>query len=423
MGEKPKNILVVTDSVYPQLTANSGIAYRITEALHTTYGCRVTMLAVEPGSESYTPEACGEIVPELVNDFSQIYHLKENSKNSLAFFLSLAKKPELLHYYLDKRLASKMDYDEWEYPIRKAYERAIRRLLKQQHFDCIFCLIQPSAIAKALVNVKPGVPCIVYKLDPWATNPVLAMTQTEAARKEEALYEQKFDAMCAHILTTNLIFEDMRKLGAPVEKYRIVEFPNIVRPVKKNPRIAFDKDHIHCVYTGVFYTDIRNPGYVLAAFEKLQDTNILFHIFGLPKALPEILPNNVIFHGQVSQEDASDYTLEADILVNVGNAVSNMVPSKLLSYISTGKPILNFTKIDNCPTLPHMKKYPLGLTVRETEAPNQRALDTIREFILSNKGKCIPFEEIEKLYYEGTPAHMSKQLYALMENATVGNTE
>lgn len=416
MEKKGKNILVVTNSVHPSFNANSGIAYRISDVLIRNHDCHVTMLAVNPGVDAYEGQVHMGVAPVLVDDYCEVYHLKEISKNNLDFFISLAKQPRLLRFYIDKKLAVPLKKDEWEYPIQKCYERAIRRMLKEQKFDCIICLIQPVCIAKALANVRPDIPWIVYKLDPWTTNHIMCLYQTEAEMKREAYWEKQSDALCTKVLTTNLICEDMQKLGAPMEKYQSVEFPNILRPELQKTKEEFDSEHIHCVYTGGFYTEIRDAGYLFSAFEKLAGENILLHIFGpVDKGVPKRIPDNVIIHQTVPRNEAISYTLKADALVNVGNAVSNMLPSKLLEYISTGKPILNFMKIDDCPTKRYMEKYPLGFSIRETTEPNQKDVDAIREFILKSKGQRIPYEEIEQLYFEGTPAYLGQQIYSMIE--------
>ena len=45
--------------------------------------------------------------------------------------------------------------------------------------------------------------------------------------------------------------------------------------------------------------------------------------------------------GRVSHTVAIQYMSEADFLLNIGNSISSMVPSKIFEYISTGKPIIS----------------------------------------------------------------------------------
>ncbi len=50
----------------------------------------------------------------------------------------------------------------------------------------------------------------------------------------------------------------------------------------------------------------------------------------------------IIKHGLVDTNEIKTVLADADILVNVGNAVAEVKPSKTFEYISTGKPIVNF---------------------------------------------------------------------------------
>ena len=51
--------------------------------------------------------------------------------------------------------------------------------------------------------------------------------------------------------------------------------------------------------------------------------------------------------------------------VNMGNTVNNQMPSKVVEYISTGKPILNLSVNEKCSTLGLMKRYVNGFQVFE----------------------------------------------------------
>ena len=76
-------------------------------------------------------------------------------------------------------------------------------------------------------------------------------------------------------------------------------------------------------------------------------------------------PKNLICYGVVDLETARKGIANADVLINIGNRLTNQVPSKVFEYISTGKPIINLCTMENCPTLSYMNRYPLGLSLIE----------------------------------------------------------
>jgi hypothetical protein len=67
------------------------------------------------------------------------------------------------------------------------------------------------------------------------------------------------------------------------------------------------------------------------------------------------------------------------------------MPSKTLEYINAGKPIVNFHKLPDCPTLHYTRRYPLCLNIFEGDAPDPEAF--IR-FCLQNRGKTAPSVDI-----------------------------
>ena len=78
---------------------------------------------------------------------------------------------------------------------------------------------------------------------------------------------------------------------------------------------------------------------------------------------------------------------DADVLINIGNSVPVHMPSKTLEYINTGKPMVNFYKFADCPTLYYTKRYPLCLNLYEKEFDPAR--DTARYY---NRSKgCTSF--------------------------------
>ena len=84
--------------------------------------------------------------------------------------------------------------------------------------------------------------------------------------------------------------------------------------------------------------------------------------------------------------------------MNIGNKVLNQVPSKLFTYIATGKPIINLCTSRNCPTIPYLDKYPLSLNVFEDDILEARK--QVESFIANSVGKRVAAEEIAHDFYE-----------------------
>ena len=96
----------------------------------------------------------------------------------------------------------------------------------------------------------------------------------------------------------------------------------------------------------------------------------------------------------------------------------NQMPSKIFTCISTGKPILNVVKSEECPTLRYTRQYPYVLNLVESVfVPNDVVCKTIK-FCRNSCGKHVDFEMIEKMYHEATPEFVGGILYEVLNKCT-----
>ena len=115
----------------------------------------------------------------------------------------------------------------------------------------------------------------------------------------------------------------------------------------------------------------------------------------------------------MSKDDSTAFIRRADFLINLGNTMTNQVPSKIFDYISTGIPIINICKSESCPTIPYMNRYRLAINIVESqdEAEKDRQADAIQYFIQSNLGLRNSSEFIVKEFYQNTPQYVESQLW------------
>ena len=121
-----------------------------------------------------------------------------------------------------------------------------------------------------------------------------------------------------------------------------------------------------------------------------------------------------LFRNQVDVDTAFATMEKADVLLNISNAVDNLVPSKIFDYFSMGKPVLNLQKIENCPAEEYFAKYPLCYNLKEFEPADAEAL---WEFLKKAKGQKIAFADVEKIYAEATVDYVAD----VMEKAFAKN--
>ena len=160
---------------------------------------------------------------------------------------------------------------------------------------------------------------------------------------------------------------------------------------------------------------IRMPDYMVRLFGLMNSNDVQLHIWSNNLALEQkrqlesMLSENEILHEPVSQLEMHQILESADVMVNLGNTTTNQFPSKVLDYISLGKPIINIYKNKNCPTLEVLDKYPLSISLYEGDDIQTNA-DRLRSFIHDSFGKTIGTDEINRIFYDYRPSYVASEI-------------
>ncbi len=156
-------------------------------------------------------------------------------------------------------------------------------------------------------------------------------------------------------------------------------------------------EKIRLVYTGTLYRKVRNPIFLLRLFDKLLQSDIggsiELHFFGAIHDCYDcfipyqaLLGNKIFLHGRVDHETALRAIKEASILVNIGNNTPYQLPSKLVEYAHTGKPVLNLVKITEDSSIKFWRSYPAALCLPEDEAMlNSDRIGEVVNFIKNSR--------------------------------------
>lgn len=189
-----------------------------------------------------------------------------------------------------------------------------------------------------------------------------------------------------------------------------VSLPYLIPSTRTSNSKCFDSQHIDCVYAGSFYRDIRNPEFMLKTFAKLQDTNIVLHLYssGCEDIVAEYKNvSNIRIHGYVTIEELNDIYQSSDFLIGVGNAVHDFLPSKTYEYLSLRKPIIFFnpTGFDN----PVLTKYPHALQISD-EIILDHAVCRLKDFISSKIDESISEDELNSIFASNTEANIRNVL-------------
>ncbi len=131
------------------------------------------------------------------------------------------------------------------------------------------------------------------------------------------------------------------------EKIRIIpqgfDFSKIkLYQYKENKKTTF-------AYAGIFYERIRNPEKFLEFLSNI-DKDFIFVIYTIThgslftdvlQKYKRILGEKLQIHDLIPREECIAKLSQMDFLINIENNTSNQIPSKLIDYALTGRPILS----------------------------------------------------------------------------------
>ena len=169
-------------------------------------------------------------------------------------------------------------------------------------------------------------------------------------------YENKFYSLASKIIFTH---EEAR--SAHIDYFNI----DIEKTYIGNPISNF-KEEIYSAslqynynllpkkfgYFGVFTKGVRSPKNFMKFFKDTK--NIEFHWYVNDDSKNEITTHSKevdsIFHPIVKREEALKLMASSfHCLISIGNLNITQIPSKVIEYISTGKPVIHFCEVENDP--------------------------------------------------------------------------
>lgn len=312
--------------------------------------------------------------------------------------------PGILARMISAKVRGKLTHDETVPMLSELYEYGIRTTVRPEDYDAVISFSAPfltHVCASRLVR-GTGVPWTAVCFDPFFSNRIYDPERREARKK----LEESVLAGAQRVLITYPTDRDYLRTGVAFrDKILGVEMPGIAPCVKTANNS--EREKCRCTFFGSLYREIRNPRQTAALFMTAGDSIEMRFAGRLVDATEaELFPagNTCKVIGELSGAALAEEYDAADVLVNIGNAVDNQMPSKIFEYISTGKPIINIFKSPECPTLKYLEKYPLALNIPEEALKTCLAenAEKVRVFCREHKGRRVSAEEISRLYGANT---------------------
>jgi hypothetical protein len=258
----------------------------------------------------------------------------------------------------------------------------------------------------------------IYDLDPYTFNPILSnflLLFPLRLIKEMIIFNTANKILLTHELYKQyklkgpfwFFRKKMNDIGIPIMK--IYNNLLIKKTINKN-------NNIFALYIGSFYSKIRSPEYMFNLFKEIlkKDNRIMLLIVGSShkkssEYKDKSLHRRIFFIDRVSKKRVLKYIQKASFLINIGNKSANQLPSKILEYIGTGKPIINFYSIKNDTSNNYLLNYPNSLLVDQNISLLSN-LENVYSFIYANVNKNLSYRYLMKHYSVFTISSTSKRV-------------
>ncbi len=303
-------------------------------------------------------------------------------------------------------------YDE---KLAGKYSEFVCELTKKHSYDAIISFYFPNVCMIAAAKAKkmfPHLKILNYELDS-VTDGIkyegkLAGLQTKANVRWLKKIYKRYDGviiMKSHEEHVRSVYSDV--LG---DRLTVTDLPVLQDKIIKKD---LNDDEISFIYAGLLDKRYRSPEVLFNLFsENTRKENWKLHFYSkgnCEKDIEEAVNKDkrIFQHGYVSTEELDKSIENAHILISIGNSQSKSVPSKLITYMSYGKPILHFSLQENDVCEEYLKKYPLALIIKNKENLNEVS-SKISEFIDYIQNNKISFENLRDAFPMNLPEYSAK---------------
>lgn len=230
------------------------------------------------------------------------------------------------------------------------YENVIKEL--KQNPDIIYSRALPHSSTLLAKKLKDHfkVPWVIHLSDPWEDNTFINN------KNNSSIEHECFNSAAIVTLTSDLAVQFYKK-KYPELRNKFVLMPNVFdEETTQRPRFENNNDVLIITHTGNFYGS-RNPAIILNVLsqlkqeKKLQNVKLYFagEMDAFSKQLIETsnLPEIEVL-GSINLDESIELQQKSDILLIINKKQETIadlttLPSKLLDYCSTRKPILAIT--------------------------------------------------------------------------------
>lgn len=277
----------------------------------------------------------------------------------------------------------------WFFPARQK----VLALIAQKEYDVVIC-VAPAFTAVAVGHsVYKHVVDAVWLIDlgdPFSFLEGAPPNNTSLYAGLNQWYERRTFARAHVISVTNPQTLQKYATAFPESATKLLVIPPLLSLPQRGIKTVVPG---RLVYVGTMYRNIREPGFLLELFRRAMEAGLdletELHCYGDVSSCLDIitkyeylLDKRVFFHGVVSREVAAQALDEAHVLINIGNDTAYQLPSKVVEYAATGKPIINLAKSSLDSSAGFFASYPCALNlISSLTLPDESTVADFAKFI------------------------------------------
>jgi hypothetical protein len=276
--------------------------------------------------------------------------------------------------------------------------------------DAVIAMYFPFESVEAMCRFskeKPGVKTFIYELDSVGDGVSKSQVYEIYNRAYGNWLNKVYSAVDYIILMRSHVNYWNEHYGARYSnKMILTDIPVLI---EKSHTVKPKGECVKFIYSGLIEKRYRSPLYLLMVFEKMsEELNFEFSFYSKGDCEEDIANvgkriKGICQYGYVTPGELDKAILASDFLVSIGNSISRSVPSKLITYLGYGKPIIHFSSQHDDVCIEYLKKYDYALVINQDEKV-EISTSKIIEFVEKNKDRKIDTSETIGKYMENTPA-------------------
>ena len=387
MTSKPR-ILVVTHQFTPHVSPRTTRWSILCEELSSRgYEVHVITGTRQNGNENkdYQVQYLGsDRLGSLIESTRRASSKSEENNIIKKLFFFIAKRIYRLIY----RVFAWPDYSMlWYFSVR-------RKIKNIPDYDLLISVSLPytSHLVAYTLNKKRGTRWIMDIGDPF-------YLKKDAPENNKYLYsylnkyfENKFYKHASKVVFTHQESMEYHKKTFDTLNHKSSLLPPVFHTKinKKTNNFNYKKTPVKVAYFGVLTMGVRTPDNFLSFINELDMNNLEIHWYTNEDSkhmIKSVYSKSSInfFHDMVPRDEALDLMdNEYHALLNIGNQNPFQLPSKVIEYISTGKPIIHYSEITDDPVVGILNERSNSIIINKNTNPEQ-AKKEFKEKMFSDK--------------------------------------